>query len=344
MSKLHPLKLPYGVKNGKLIHVSLVESGKKCGCTSPLDEGTPLVARKGEKNREHFATRSSCVPGAAYETVFHRLAKEVLSDTRSLLVPSIELALENRVLTLQLARVVENAEVGSERRIRDSAFTADSVLALSVQGARRELIVEWVVTHPCEQEKIEFLRARRVPSIEIEVGLAAESLSPERVGKWMLFEAPRKWIWHPLFEWADLRRRGLALVRKPTYRAVRFFKTRAGTKAVTTIWVKDCPLHGRIISIPVCRGCPYAYYVEHFQGGYVDCLFGSAELLMGNPTGKRLSPDAVSTDPHLWYERATPNLGSGFRVGWDKPRSDLEPSVSDELKKGPFAEPPRIDQ
>jgi hypothetical protein len=139
----------------------------------------------------------------------------------------------------------------------------------------------------------------------------------------------------------------LVLTRKPAFRAVRFFKTRAGTKAVETDWVKECPLHGGVISISVCRCCPYAYYVEYYQGGYVDCLFGSAERVVGSATAERipykcLNPDAVSTDPHLWYERATPNLGSGFRVGWDKPRSDLEPGVADELKKGPFAEPPNI--
>lgn len=266
-----------------------------------------------------------------------------------MLVPPIKLELENRVLALRPAQIVENAEVSSERRIYDSAFTADSVLAIEAQGSRRELMVEWVVTHPCEPEKIEFLRARRVPSVEIEVGRAAESLTPEQVGKWMLFEAPRKWIWHPLFEWAELRRRGLVLVRKPGYHAVRFFKTRAGTKAVETDWVKDCPLNGGIVSISVCRRCPYAYHVEYSQGGYVDCLFGSAERLVGDANGKRipwkrLNPDVVSADPDLWYERATPNLGSGFRVGWDKPRSDLDSSVAEELKEGPFAQPPHVCQ
>jgi hypothetical protein len=77
--------------------------------------------------------------------------------------------------------------------------------------------------------------------------------------------------------------------------------------------VKDCPLHARVISISVCECCPFAYYVEYYQGGYVDCLFGSSERFLGGLLSegipwKRLAQDAVSTDPRLWYERATPNL------------------------------------
>jgi hypothetical protein len=306
-----------------------------------------LVARKGEKKRGHFAAKAMCDPVAARETIFHRLAKQVLSDERSLLLPLIKLQLENRIVTLRPKHVLRNVEVLEEHQIEDSPFVADSIIILDVKGTRRRLVVEWVVTHPCEPQKVDFLRSRRVPTIEILIGEAPDSLSSEQAKKWILFDAPRKWIWHPLFEWGELLKRGVALERKPAFRAVRFFKTRSGTKAVETEWVKGCPVHARVVSISVCECCPYAYYVEYYQGGYVDCLFGGSErFLDGWPSAKipwkRLDPDAASTDPSLWYERATPNLGSGFRVGWDKPRSDLVPEVVAAIQKGPFAEPPAI--
>lgn len=184
-------------------------------------------------------------------------------------------------------------------------------------------------------------------AFEIEIGEAPDSFSMAQAKKWILFDAPRKWIWHPLFEWTELLKRGLALKRKPAFRALRFFKTRRGPKAVESTWVKGCPHHARIVSISVCERCPYAYSVEYYQRGYVDCLFGSSErFLSGLPAEripwKRLDPDAASTDPSLWYKRATPNLGSGFRIGWDKPRTDLTPETMAELKAGPYSQPPTV--
>ncbi|MBU4485366.1 MAG: hypothetical protein KKD38_00420 [Candidatus Delongbacteria bacterium] len=46
------LKLPFGMKDGKLVQVSDVEQGSKCGCICPAC-AQPLVARKGEINIHH---------------------------------------------------------------------------------------------------------------------------------------------------------------------------------------------------------------------------------------------------------------------------------------------------
>lgn len=165
MSKLRPLKIPYGLKDGRLVHVSEVESGKACGCLSPLDERTALVARKGEKKREHFAAKAMCDPVVARETIFHRLAKQVLSDERSLLLPSIKLRLENRILALRPNHMLRNVEVQEEHQIEDSPFVAASIMILDLKGTKKRLVVEWVVTHACEQQKVDYLRLRRVPSI-----------------------------------------------------------------------------------------------------------------------------------------------------------------------------------
>lgn len=44
----------YGIKDGNLVHISDVPRGLACACVC-VDCGKPLLARKGNKRREHFA-------------------------------------------------------------------------------------------------------------------------------------------------------------------------------------------------------------------------------------------------------------------------------------------------
>ncbi len=46
--------IPFGVKDGRLVDITRVERGLKCGCTCPSC-GQRLVARMGEKTTPHFA-------------------------------------------------------------------------------------------------------------------------------------------------------------------------------------------------------------------------------------------------------------------------------------------------
>lgn len=52
------LNLTYAQKNEKLVHVSEVERGLKCGCVCPAC-GEVLIARKGNKVVHHFAHKST---------------------------------------------------------------------------------------------------------------------------------------------------------------------------------------------------------------------------------------------------------------------------------------------
>ena len=59
--------LIYAVKDGKVIHISAVESGLSCGCTCPAC-GESLVAKKGQKMMHHFAHKSGSDCEYGYET------------------------------------------------------------------------------------------------------------------------------------------------------------------------------------------------------------------------------------------------------------------------------------
>lgn len=71
------VRVPYAEKEGRLVHVSTVERGLKCHAVCPVCK-TPVVARKGDKTRHHFAH----YPGAncSAETVLHFIAKQLIYE------------------------------------------------------------------------------------------------------------------------------------------------------------------------------------------------------------------------------------------------------------------------
>lgn len=76
--KARPLKIPFAIRAGQLVHISDVENGLQPDCTCPACK-SPLVARKGSLKVHHFAhaAESNCQP----ETVMHLLGKQLLAET-----------------------------------------------------------------------------------------------------------------------------------------------------------------------------------------------------------------------------------------------------------------------
>lgn len=73
-----PLRVPYGVRDGVLVHASRVERGLACGCVC-VECGTRLVARRGPKTRPHFAHHASAGVCDG-ESLLHRLGKRILAQ------------------------------------------------------------------------------------------------------------------------------------------------------------------------------------------------------------------------------------------------------------------------
>jgi hypothetical protein len=71
------VRIPYAEKEGRLVHISTVERGLKCGAVCPVCK-TAVVARKGEQVRHHF----SHYPGAncSAETALHLIARRLIQS------------------------------------------------------------------------------------------------------------------------------------------------------------------------------------------------------------------------------------------------------------------------
>ena len=67
-------KLIYALKDGNIVSIDDVPSGKECGCVCPAC-GDELIARKGQKRMHHFAHRSNEDCEYGYESSLHLAAK-----------------------------------------------------------------------------------------------------------------------------------------------------------------------------------------------------------------------------------------------------------------------------
>ncbi|MGJ8637971.1 MAG: hypothetical protein ACSHYA_01140 [Opitutaceae bacterium] len=313
--------LTYGWKDNRLAHVSNVENGKKCGCVSPLKR-LPLVAKNNPNNRKkpHFSLLHH-EEAESFETFVHILAKQIIQEEKFLTTPPSKLFFEGgRELQVGRPASLSINNIESEQRIENSGFVADNI----IQSKEGLFVVEWQNTHRSTEEKITFLKENRIPAIEIDISEFCYEMTHDEIVNWLLNDAPRVWIYDPRTSKEKLANWGLNVTRKPAYEAVRFFKTRNGVKAVNQTWVKNCPTKGfdGITSTRRCHFCPFAYYVEYWEASYVDCAAHSRDLvkkkiLESTNTQELLEMKEITYDGSDWYENAKPNLGNGFKKGWD---------------------------
>lgn len=152
-----------------------------------------MVAKKGEIQGHHFAHNArqdgqTCV--SAGETALHKFAKRVLDER-------LEIALPEMVVEEHGDRevVVEAERRTFDRAIletKDGQIVPDVVLVLR----DRRLIVEFKVTHPCDEQKIARIRTMDIGAIEIDLSQYRDHVLSE-IGDQILYDAPRKWLHNP---------------------------------------------------------------------------------------------------------------------------------------------------
>lgn len=152
-----------------------------------------MVAKKGDVQAHHFAHHAqhdgqSCV--SAGETALHKFAKRILDER-------LEIALPAMVVTEHGLREVV---VQAERRAFDRAIleTKDGFIVPDVVLLLRDrrLIVEFKVTHPSDEQKIERIRTMDVGAIEIDLSQYRDHMLSE-IGDHILYDAPRVWLYNP---------------------------------------------------------------------------------------------------------------------------------------------------
>lgn len=188
-------------ENWKLIHISQVISWKKCWVYC-LISWKPLIARKWNKNSHHFAHYEWFNYQYYKETLVHLLAKKTLKETKRISLPYLiwtnymmrtridkieqneidnflELNKELKIIDkIEFADylVLENIEVEKRIPINNDYIIADIYWEIIVESEIIPIIIEIMVSHPCDENKINKFKGTNYCVIEVDCNLMDEDL------------------------------------------------------------------------------------------------------------------------------------------------------------------------
>jgi hypothetical protein len=157
------LKLPFGMKNGKLVQVSEIESGLKCNCNCPACNH-PLVARKGNKTIHHFAhhKRSDCQ--YSLETSLHIASKNIIESSGYIILPK----LKDNIFHIRQVELSSQTKLVFDKIYLEKKFN-DFVPDIIIEKNKRLLCIEIYVTHQVDEQKIQKLKNSKISTIEIDL-------------------------------------------------------------------------------------------------------------------------------------------------------------------------------
>lgn len=199
-------KIPFGLRDGQMVHVEAVAPGKGCGCVC-AECGQPLVAsnRLPRVVAKYFRHDSKTECPGGYESAIHRAAKEVLLRLRRVTLPGRRESV--RVTALDGKVFEQVVEVSARGVSADQAWEE-----LWQEGMRpdvvfevggRTLYLEILVSHAVDLVKQQQIRDRKIAALEIDLS----DLSPEDLVDMAGFErrvcdslASRDWLHFPKFE------------------------------------------------------------------------------------------------------------------------------------------------
>ena len=82
------LRVPFGLRDGRMWLPREVSNGLACGCQRP-NCGQPLLAKNaGARRRAHFAHHTDHTCSGAFESAVHRMAKQLICEQLRLALPA----------------------------------------------------------------------------------------------------------------------------------------------------------------------------------------------------------------------------------------------------------------
>lgn len=191
-------------KTGQMVDITMVERGLACNSVCP-NCGVTLQARKGRKNRHHFAHHiagkgaDTCEGGR--ESALHAAARQSISSWRSIELPSLlveeggrQASLPGR--SLSLLRSERPDDEGGTVYWGRGRVRPDVVLHAEAE----QVWCEVMVTHPIGEPKRSRLRHHKVSTLEFDLSAI------HRSGGWTLAMLDRalrsdssilRWAFHP---------------------------------------------------------------------------------------------------------------------------------------------------
>lgn len=180
-------KIPFGLRvtDQRMVDPSEVQNGAKCDCVCP-GCGVSLVAKQGEVTEWHFAhaVGAECVAGV--ESALHRMGKQLILDRQHIWVPRRSFSREiigpyddvdnvyhwKKTLSVEVQSegLVSLTDCAEEKQVE----TRRPDILANLDG--KPIAIEVAYTHFCDDEKIEWLKERKLTTLEIDVEMPPDIL------------------------------------------------------------------------------------------------------------------------------------------------------------------------
>ncbi|PLW79447.1 hypothetical protein C0585_07715 [Candidatus Woesearchaeota archaeon] len=195
------VKLEIGMKNGKSIYISEVESGLHNDIVCPCCK-TPLIANKGGKKAHHFSHQSKKECGGALESSLHLVAKEILEESKEFWIPHVDCGFSHkkkygffskaRKLKIESVKIEKKINLeNSEKDIDQDFFVPDIIF----EYKGRKLIVEIFVTHKTPEEKIVKIKKSNISAIEIDLSKFSRNIDINSLKHKLIYGIKnKKWL------------------------------------------------------------------------------------------------------------------------------------------------------
>jgi hypothetical protein len=142
------------------------------------------VAKKGDVLAHHFAHAAETA--CSGETALHKLAKQILADHRKIRVPEQMFYVPGKYVSVAPATTRAGLV---EIEPSFPGFRPDAVLTDDGRVA-----IEFLVTHPVPDEKIDLIRKHNMDCVEVFLSAMRKETDLSVVTDFVLYSAPRKWI------------------------------------------------------------------------------------------------------------------------------------------------------
>jgi len=178
-------KLIYGFKNNKLHHIDSVSNGIDCDCLCP-NCGDKLIAKQRKIYEHHFAHESKeCDISIAQETSLHYMAKEILSDCKTIKLPKINVKDKYAFYTIEQYKNINFSIISKDSLIyhidtyKETNIIIDNVIVekylqnikpdIIIEFEGRKILIEIAVTHFIDEVKKQKIIELDIPTIEIDL-------------------------------------------------------------------------------------------------------------------------------------------------------------------------------
>ena len=253
-------KLIYALKDGNIVSIDEVQSGKDCGCVCPAC-GDELIARKGQKRMHHFAHRSNEDCEYGYESSLHLAAKDILSRSEKMVIPPIYVEFPQSGKSKELLYLKK--EIPVDRVELEKRFD-DIIPDIIVYSGDKYFFIEIYVSHPIDDEKLKKLKEKNISAIEIDLSKIKGDISVEELSDILLKSSDRKsWKYN-------------AVSGKWYQRFVKASDKMPLTQRGLALHVDGCPIgirnwKGKNYAnfVDDCTGCEYC--ISYTHEGYILC-------------------------------------------------------------------------